>query len=186
MSSKLTIYVLSLQQGKYYIGKTTKELQFRIDSHFQNTGSAYTQIYKPLSIIEIFENCDHFDEDKITKQYMAKFGINNVRGGSYCQVNLTEQQLNLLKKEIRMSNDLCLRCGRNSHFVNQCFATYDFEGNLISQPQQNKVVDTSCSRCGRSDHTADKCYANYNIKKCKINSGSEPMCSILEKCCIIL
>ena len=46
------IYILQLEQGKYYIGKTNNP-QFRIDSHFNFNGSAWTTKYKPIQIIKI-------------------------------------------------------------------------------------------------------------------------------------
>ena len=76
------IYIIQLEKGKYYIGKTNNP-QFRLESHFNSTGSEWTKIYKPLRVIELKPNCDDYDEDKITRQYMDKYGINNVRGGSF-------------------------------------------------------------------------------------------------------
>jgi hypothetical protein len=56
------IYILQLEQGKYYIGKTTNP-QFRIESHFNFNGS-----------ITLIPNCDDYDEDKYTRIYMDKYG----------------------------------------------------------------------------------------------------------------
>jgi hypothetical protein len=81
------IYVLKLQKGKYYIGKTSNP-QFRLESHFFSNGSEWTKIYRPLQIIELIPNCDDYDEDKYTKMYMDKYGIDNVRGGSYTSIKL--------------------------------------------------------------------------------------------------
>jgi predicted GIY-YIG superfamily endonuclease len=76
-----TIYVLELESNKYYVGKS-KELEIRLENHFNNNGFSWTQKYKPIKILEIFKDCDDFDEDKYTLKYMSKYGINNVRGGS--------------------------------------------------------------------------------------------------------
>ncbi len=82
------IYVIELEDNKYYIGKSeTPEL--RIENHMTQINCAeFTKKYKPLRIIEIIPNCDDFDEDKITLQYMNKYRINNVRGGSFSQIIL--------------------------------------------------------------------------------------------------
>ena len=42
-----------------------------------------------------------FEEDALTKEYMAKYGIENVRGGTYCKEILDTAQVELLKKEIQ-------------------------------------------------------------------------------------
>ena len=68
------IYVLKLEQEKYYIGKTNNP-QFRLDNHFTSNGSEWTKIYKPVFLLELRPNCDDYDEDKVTRQYMDNYGI---------------------------------------------------------------------------------------------------------------
>ena len=116
-----TIYVLRLESDKYYVGRT-KNFRQRLLSHFENDGSEWTRRYKYLDVAETRSNCDSFDEDKVTKQYMLKYGINKVRGGSYSQIELTSQQIELLIKEFQSATDICFRCGSNSHFISACFA----------------------------------------------------------------
>jgi predicted GIY-YIG superfamily endonuclease len=53
------IYILQLEQGKYYIGKTSNP-QFRIESHFNLNGSAWTRKYKPIKLIKLIPNCDDY------------------------------------------------------------------------------------------------------------------------------
>jgi predicted GIY-YIG superfamily endonuclease len=75
------IYVLKLQSNKYYIGKTNNP-QFRLSAHFDANGSEWTKLYTPVNLVELITNCDDYDEDKYTRIYMDKYGIdNNVRGG---------------------------------------------------------------------------------------------------------
>lgn len=76
INPKLSIYVLQLENNKYYIGKT-KNLNFRMDQHFDSNGSTWTQINKPLKLLEINHNCDDFDEDKYTLKMMNQYGIKN-------------------------------------------------------------------------------------------------------------
>ena len=63
------IYILQLEEGKYYVGKTNNP-QFRLEEHFNSNGSAWTKLYKPITLLELKPNCDDYDEDKITRQYM--------------------------------------------------------------------------------------------------------------------
>lgn len=115
----MIIYILKCIENKYYIGKSTKDIE-RIIEHFSGNGSAWTQIYKPIEVIETIEDADSFDEDKYTKQYMSKYGIDNVRGGSYSQINLDKLTKDFLENEINSSMDRCHRCGRQGHFMNSC------------------------------------------------------------------
>ena len=59
---------------------------------------------------------------------MAQYGIENVRGGRYSQVSLSQVDSNSIKQEIRHSTDRCLRCGRKGHFRNNCYAKTHTDG----------------------------------------------------------
>lgn len=113
------IYTLQLEQGKYYVGKTNNP-QFRLDSHFNSNGSEWTKLYKPLRVLEIKPDCDDYDEDKITRQYMDKYGINNVRGGSFVSVKLEKTTINILQQMSNGTNNKCFTCGKNDHFAKDC------------------------------------------------------------------
>ena len=113
------IYVLKLEQNKYYVGKTMNP-QFRLENHFAANGSEWTKMYKPLSILELKPNCDDYDEDKITKQYMDKYGIDNVRGGSFVSINIEKSTRDVLKQMNNGTNNKCFTCGANGHFSKDC------------------------------------------------------------------
>ena len=113
------IYILNLAQNKFYVGKTDKP-KFRLDSHFKNGGCAWTKKYKPIQIIGLFPDCDDFDEDKYTLKYMSKYGVDNVRGGSFCQTTLSRENINAIERMISSSNDCCHFCGEKGHFIGRC------------------------------------------------------------------
>jgi len=113
------IYILELEGGKYYIGKTSNP-EFRINQHFNKDGSMWTRKYRPIRLYSLIPDCDNFDEDKYTKIYMKKFGINNVRGGSYSQIELREEVYRLLQKEFNQAEDKCFYCGLHGHTINNC------------------------------------------------------------------
>ena len=115
----MIIYILELSDNKYYVGKT-ENLDNRIKDHFTSNGSAWTQKYRPLNLIDKYENCDEFDEDKYVKKYMMKYGIDNVRGGSYSQIELSQEMTNSVQRELQSASDKCFTCGFSTHFTKEC------------------------------------------------------------------
>ena len=108
------IYILLLELNKYYIGKTENP-DIRLYNHFNSYGSEWTKIYKPIKVYDIISDCDSYDEDKYTLKYMEKEGINNVRGGSFSQIELSEEQIKLINQMIKGATDKCFNCGELGH-----------------------------------------------------------------------
>lgn len=187
------IYILQLEEGKFYVGKT-KNPDVRIESHFTSNGSEWTKKYKPISVVTVIPDCDDYDEDKYTVQYMGKYGIDRVRGGTFCEIELNSQSMTLLLKMIQGATDKCYKCG-GDHFIKNC-PIKDFvcinipkekeKGNekcdcptsYFSSHRRKKCLlnqmitfleEDICSRCGREGHLDKECYANrhkngYSIK----------------------
>lgn len=87
MEKHWTLYILKLEQGKWYVGITSKKLEIRFEQHARKRGAYWTMKYKPLEI-ELVEDLgivtkEHAEkyENKITRSLMKERGINNVRGG---------------------------------------------------------------------------------------------------------
>ncbi len=115
------IYVLELNNDKYYVGKT-KDIAKRFNDHKSQKGSAWTKLHslQGCKIIEIYECTSLFDEDKYTLEYMNKIGVDNVRGGSYSNCILTIEQLNNITRALRNANNLCMTCGESDHYSDMC------------------------------------------------------------------
>lgn len=139
--SNITIYVLKCKGNKYYVGKTQRPLHNRIVEHFTSNGSEWTMMYKPERVVEIKENADAFDEDKVTKVYMSRYGIQNVRGGSYTSVNLQPYQVAALEQELNTSENRCFRCGRRGHFINMCYARTHIDGSPLDDDEEESDED---------------------------------------------
>jgi predicted GIY-YIG superfamily endonuclease len=122
MSQKKFVYVLSLAQGKYYVGVTTN-INSRMRNHANGEGSRWTRIYKPRAIIHSHEEQDKYDEINTTIAYMNLYGIENVRGGPWVTDTVT---LNMVYHDgiiERSANNRCMRCGRNNHYAKACYST---------------------------------------------------------------
>jgi cellular nucleic acid-binding protein len=125
---------------------------------------------------------------------MSKFGIKNVRGGSYVKEVLDEIELYNLKKEIWGATDCCTQCGRKGHFVKECYYTTDIDGDslfvwgcekcekeFVSEQECakhektcKKVISISnstpiktCFDCGNSGHYSSNCPNKVETFNCQ-------------------
>ena len=115
-----SIYILELNNNKYYVGKTSENVNYRMKQHCDGIGSSWTKMYHPIKILEIIPNCDSYDEDKYTLKYMDKYGIDNVRGGSFSKINLNKVDIQTINKMLLGANDKCFNCGNIGHYVKKC------------------------------------------------------------------
>ena len=131
------VYTLQLEDNCWYVGSTTRPPE-RLAQHKAGNGSAWTSAHPPvagfssLTRVESNNAADaRLQEDMEVKRLMQRHGIERVRGGSYAQTTLNDDAIRALQRELRHADDACLRCGRSSHWVQNCYATYDVSGNLI-------------------------------------------------------
>jgi hypothetical protein len=137
------IYILKCRANKYYVGKTSNP-SVRLTSHFNEGGSAWTKLYKPTKVLNVITGCSKYDEDKIVLEYMEKYGIENVRGGTYSQINLVDEQILSITKQMISANDLCQRCMRTGHFIKDCYAKTNIYGDHISNRISDKEMWEYC------------------------------------------
>ena len=102
------LYVLKLQSDKWYVGYTDRGI-VRVLEHLQNAGkfkaAKWTQKYRPINwedaVVEVTGgNKTLEDEDNKTLELMAIHGVENVRGGKWCKVNMTKREIEKLTKSI--------------------------------------------------------------------------------------
>lgn len=159
------VYILRLTDGKYYVGKS-KCIDSRIGDHMNNCGSEWTKRYKYVEQIAHYPNCDSFDEDAHTLRTMAKYGIDNVRGGSFSRMELDQEDKIIIKRMINGASDKCFVCGSVSHWVRDCPINkekYQLNWDNILD-KVISLIQGVCTRCGRDSHTANKCYAKTHTK----------------------
>lgn len=129
---KNDIYILELEQGRVYIGKSS-QVGRRFKEHKCGRGCAWTRLYKPLRLLPRLGNVQG-DGDAAERDEMLRYayyrGVQYTRGWKFCNPVLTEEDYREIEMNIREVFDLCRRCGRPGHFVSTCRNTRDRLGNL--------------------------------------------------------
>jgi len=146
-----TIYILKLMDDCFYVGKTN-DIEKRYFEHTSGNGALWTKKHRPIKIEKTIDNCDPFDEDKYVKKYMAMYGIDKVRGGTYVKEILDDEQIKILQKEINASMDLCNNCGQAGHFVKDC--------KVNNKPINKQVSIKTCFTCLKEGHYSEDCNLN--------------------------
>ena len=152
------IYVLQCNHGKYYVGKTSN-IDRRFAEHLSgHGGSEWTRCYGAQQIIEVENMNSSFDETKKTLEYMKRFGIDNVRGAQWSNVQLTAEQRTEILKMI--NPDGCFHCGEIGHFANNCNRRNQNYSHFFNACNTRVIF---CERCGRDNHSEKDCYATFGI-----------------------
>ncbi len=171
-SNIFTIYVIECDGSKYYIGKTNKDVSIRFTQHKSSDNTcAWTTKYKPIKIVETIKSNDSLDEDKITKKYMLKYGIENVRGGAYVKVKLDDWMIKSLEHELIGSKDLCYNCKERGHLYRNC----DYkECSLNNKFNIVKYIERFSNICDINFEIdrLDKIYEQIIILNSQINTTS--------------
>ena len=162
----VTIYVLKLERGKYYVGLTKNDFQ-RLDQHRDGYGAAWTKKYEPLSIVSVQSGLRASAENRITLETMKKYGVRNVRGGDWCKVRMTKREITDLEKKVRSlkkapakkkakkkaARGYCIRCRNRKKFeVGRplCLDCYD----VWVQYSNPDYIEDHCHKCGREWDTS--------------------------------
>jgi hypothetical protein len=82
--------------------------------------------------------------------------------GHIPNVVLDANSIAILEKEIRHSKNLCTRCGRDSHYIKDCYAKTDVDGALIvvSEDVKKEPVIRKAKTKNKKSWSSD--YDNYS------------------------
>lgn len=121
------IYVLRVDSRPkpfFYVGKA-ENIERRIKQHMDGEG-AYCIIGEPFTRVEpLTKGCisdmESWERNEVLTR-MYEFGIDNVRGWMYSFKTMPIEQKVSAFDQICEKFDLCRKCGRNSHFVRDCYS----------------------------------------------------------------
>ena len=133
----MQIYILALQDNKFYINKLPINSKPVIESFISNTNSSnlYSFFGKGgywLSLYPIIK-VDHIIKidiecDKIVKDYMAIYGAHNVRGCGFDEVAYSEsdflnivRELNINYERENLEDIQDENINNSGKFINQCY-----------------------------------------------------------------
>lgn len=86
------VYVLKLEEDKFYIGKSSSRHWInRCSEHFNGSGSKFTQLYKPEKVIELYLVDSDYEahelELDLTLLYLKLYNTNDIRGSICCSTD---------------------------------------------------------------------------------------------------
>jgi hypothetical protein len=115
----------SLVNPVYYVGKTQKSIEARFNEHLERQdGAAWTGLHRPVRIVpnagSALDPDDKFSEDTLVYRTMEIHGIENVRGGSYCQIKLSDKQIDEVSVKMNAASGRCFLCNQTGHVVKKC------------------------------------------------------------------
>ena len=121
------VYVLQTLSGdapSFYVGKSS-HIAKRVQDHRDGMGTPYLAgcdvARVPLCTAGSSDDLESWERNE-TLQRMLVFGIDNVRGWMFTDKHLQPADRRAAFAQICEKNDLCRRCGRDSHFKSNCFA----------------------------------------------------------------
>lgn len=102
--TNVLIYVLSLEDGYFYVGQTAN-LNRRIEQHIQKrSGASFTKLYSVISLVETYQTDTQkliegeIYEDFFVMKYIAAYGAEKVKGGKFLtSVKKRESKFNFYK-----------------------------------------------------------------------------------------
>lgn len=167
------LYVLKCENEKWYIGKSSRLIQ-RLEDHVNKIGAVWTTKYRPIKLMEIRTLQGEFHEDLVVKEYMKKYGMENVRGGTYSSIYLYDYQKKSIEMEMKHASNSCFKCGKQGHMAKECTEniircfkcdeighmanTCDNEEEYKQPNKKSKLM--RCFVCGETGHYANECNIN--------------------------
>lgn len=85
-----SFFLMELEHGKYFAGASQDPVK-TVEEHREGLGGVpWTQIHRPVRLREVMAVARQSELDTQVQVWMAKYGVENVRGGSWSDVRLRD------------------------------------------------------------------------------------------------
>lgn len=113
------IYVLKLENDKYYVGKTSN-LEARIEQHKNEQNCEWIIKYPFVSLLSSHNQTSIHDENNTALEMIETYGLDNVRGGFLCYMQVNIWQKTIIRRMLNSIYDRCYFCSKKDHFYKDC------------------------------------------------------------------
>lgn len=98
-ASPVSFFLLELEHGKYYAGASSDPVK-TLEECREGFGLQWTQIHRPVRLLEIVRLARAEELDAYVRKWMLKYGVENVRGGSWSAARLSDKDRQVLSQEL--------------------------------------------------------------------------------------
>ena len=172
LNNLILIYILALQDNKFYVTKLPSNSENIIDSFVSNTnitdshsffgnGAHWLDLYPIIKIDNIIKediNCDN-----VVKYYMATYGAHNVRGCGFNDVVYNETYFKKLVKELNTNYERENLEGINDEEYESVKTHDNYETNEDDNPEYESVKTHGTYKINEDNHII---YSEKKITQC--------------------
>jgi hypothetical protein len=173
----MVVYILELSDGFYSISR------FSISQIKNGSGTSWTKLHQPVSVIKTIykdeEYDEDFSEDDIVYEFMEKYGIEKVRGGSFNSVVLSEYQISILNQKLKKHENTYNKNKENSNnSISYHYNNDDFTTVIYDSSKKNQIANTVTNNLNKVSSSANIC--SY----CEMSFANEIMVKKHEEKCM--
>lgn len=134
--NNMNIYILRLQEKKYYIGTAPVPVNRALD-YFKRYPNAWIKKYPIVKMVNIYkipntftnkkEKAIHiyYEIEKLTAILMSRFSIENVRSDTTPE-DLSPEEENQLQTFLEECKKICYKCNSRDHTAEDCFYVTEY------------------------------------------------------------
>lgn len=137
---KSYIYTICSPDKQYAYAGISSNVENRVASHIAGKGCSWTRDNNITILMESYPAINRWDENVATLQLMAEYGVDCVRGGYFVMPDLDYpmSERRIVVGLLRSMHDLCVNCGEDGHYANQCENSHNDE--YILRKEDNELT----------------------------------------------